>query len=96
MDCVDVIPGGKTDTKDGSYDCRQQGDVVGISFKNDGNQDVKIEFGGGQRILNANEDFTHFTNYPYVNRGIYRYTFQATAVVGLARQELNIYVLKRV
>lgn len=91
---IPVRAGGKSETESGTYACEMQPCVVGIAFKNDGNQSVRIEFGGAKITLTAGQDYTHFTNFPYVNTTEYRYTFLETAVPGTVNQLLNIYVLK--
>ena len=91
---IKVKAGGRSSTEDGSYDCAAQKCVVGISFKNDGNQTVRVEFGGAKIVLTAGQSFTHFSNYPYLNTTEYRYTFLVTAVPATATQLLNIYTEK--
>lgn len=94
MDLIPVRAGGKQDFENGTYACDKQECVVGIAFSNDGNQDIKLEFGGAVRTIAPGREITHFTNYPYINETEYRYSFITTPVVGSAQKLINIYVLK--
>lgn len=92
---ISVKAGGITQqSKAGSYDCAKQKCVVGIAFENVGNQNVRLTFGGAEKVIVPGDSFTHFTNYPYLNTTEYRWKFLATPVAGSSINKLSIFTLK--